>query len=180
MFYLSCPFFLFLLFLNLCLYLRLIVYSHCFKFLYLFAHFYLLFIPADSPSCGGDVTVYVSDIDQLRLPTLFILFLCLFLSSWPFQLYSINSSNNCLVSHCSAGLFFCLIGPFGYVSLYESLSQPWCNPLWLTGLKAPTNQQQPVECLQDRFTHRTAVAAPVPARRVNPSRWFPEFPLIPT
>ena len=27
----------------------------------------------------------------------------------------------------------------GIISLYESLLQPWYNPLWLTGLKAPTN-----------------------------------------
>ena len=36
--------------------------------------------------------------------------------------------------------YFCLIGPFKYVSLFESLPQPWCNPLWLTGFKAPSNQ----------------------------------------
>ena len=35
--------------------------------------------------------------------------------------------------------YICLIGLFKYVSLYESLLQPWCNPLWLNGLKAPTN-----------------------------------------
>ena len=40
-----------------------------------------------SPSRGGDVTVYVSDINQPSLPTLFILLLSLFLSSWPFRLY---------------------------------------------------------------------------------------------
>ena len=44
-------------------------------------------IPAGSPSRGGDVTVYVLDINQPSLPTLFILFLCLFLSPWSFQLY---------------------------------------------------------------------------------------------
>ena len=32
-------------------------------------------------------SVYVVDINQLSLPTLFILFWCLFLSLWPFQLY---------------------------------------------------------------------------------------------
>ena len=36
--------------------------------------------------------------------------------------------------------YFCLIGPFNHISLYESLPQPQCNSLWLTGLKAPTNQ----------------------------------------
>ena len=43
-------------------------------------------VPAGSPSRGGDVMVYVLDINQPSLPTLFILFLCLFLSLWPFQL----------------------------------------------------------------------------------------------
>ena len=46
-------------------------------------------VPAGSTSHGGDVTVYVKDINQPSLPTPFILFLCLFLSTWPFQLYFI-------------------------------------------------------------------------------------------
>ena len=52
----------------------------------------LLFIgvPAGSPSRGGDDTVYVLDINQPSLPTLLILFLCLFRSLWPFQLYFIR------------------------------------------------------------------------------------------
>ena len=44
---------------------------------------------AGSPSRGGDVSVYVFDISQPSLPTLFILFLCLFLSLWQFHLYFI-------------------------------------------------------------------------------------------
>ena len=32
---------------------------------------------------------FMSDINQPSLPTLFILFVVLFLSSWPFQLYFI-------------------------------------------------------------------------------------------
>ena len=35
--------------------------------------------------------------------------------------------------------YFCLIGPFNYPSVYEILPQPWFNPLWLTGCKAPAN-----------------------------------------
>ena len=57
---------------------------------------------------------------------------------------------NCILFHkvsrqlsvfslCSSGLLSALIGPFNYISVYESLFQPWYNPLWLTGLKAPTN-----------------------------------------
>ena len=44
---------------------------------------------AGSPSRGGDVTVYILDINQPSLPTLIILFLCLILSLWLFQLYFI-------------------------------------------------------------------------------------------
>ena len=40
-------------------------------------------------SSGGNVAVYVFDINQPSLPTPFILFLCLFLSLRPFQLYFI-------------------------------------------------------------------------------------------
>ena len=44
-------------------------------------------VPTGSSSRGGDVTVYVFNINQPSLPTPFTLFLCLFLSFWPFQLY---------------------------------------------------------------------------------------------
>ena len=46
-------------------------------------------VPADSPSRGGDGTVYVLDVKQPSLPTLFTLFLCLFLSLWSYQIYFI-------------------------------------------------------------------------------------------
>ena len=46
-------------------------------------------VPAGSPSRGGNVAVYVFDINQPSLPTLLILFLCLFLSLWPFEPYFI-------------------------------------------------------------------------------------------
>ena len=36
-------------------------------------------VPTGSPSSGGDVTVYVCDINQPSLPTLFYSFLYLFL-----------------------------------------------------------------------------------------------------
>ena len=74
-------------------------------------------------------------------PFLFILFLCLFLSLWPFQPYFI--SYILPTTHRFLALFFrsyfCLVGPFSYISFYESLPQHWYNPFWLTGLKAPTN-----------------------------------------
>ena len=50
-------------------------------------------VPPGSPSRGGDGAVYVFNINQPSLPTplkkIQILFLCLFLSVWPFQLYFI-------------------------------------------------------------------------------------------
>ena len=86
-------------------------------------------VPAGSPSPGGDVTVYVVEINQPSLPTLFTLFLCLFLSLWPFQLYFIPKFSRQLSVF---SLFFqsdlCLISPFNYVSLNESLLQPEYHP----------------------------------------------------
>ena len=49
-------------------------------------------------------------------------------------------------------LSLCLVGPLNYIPLYESLPQPCYNPLWLTGLKAPTNQ------IIMRKAHRVAFA----------------------
>ena len=44
-------------------------------------------VPTNSPSRGGDVTVYVFNVNQPSLPIPFTLFLCLYLSLLPFQLY---------------------------------------------------------------------------------------------
>ena len=55
-----------------------------------------------------DVAVCVFDIDQRSLPTTFILFLCLFLTLWPFRLYFIPKILHRLsaFSRCSCGLIF--------------------------------------------------------------------------
>ena len=76
--------------------------------------------PARSPSRGGDVTVYVLDIIQLGLPTLFLLFLCLFLSLWPFQLYFIPRilpTTLCFLFRFFWS-YFCLNCPFNYIFLF--------------------------------------------------------------
>ena len=82
------------------------------------------------------------DINQPSLPTsfFFILFLCLFLSLWPFQLYFIPKKFLITLRFLTPFFrsYFCLIGPFNYIPLYESLSRSGYNPLGLTGLKAPT------------------------------------------
>ena len=57
--------------------------------------------------------------------------------------HSINSPNHSPLSQSVLPVLFLpksVIGPFNYISLCESLHQPWYNPLWLTGLKAPTNE----------------------------------------
>ena len=74
----------------------------------------------------------------------FIPFLCLFLSSVydPFNCISFYKFSRQLsaFSFCSSTSYFCLIRSFQlYISLCESLIQPWCNRLWLTGLKVPAN-----------------------------------------
>ena len=58
-----------------------------------YSHIIVTFVPTDSPSHGVGATVYVWHKPthlSVSLPTPFlILFLCLFLSLWPFQLYLI-------------------------------------------------------------------------------------------
>ena len=99
--------------------------NHCYTSLSLLAHihvvgmFQFMFLTQTNWAC----------------PLLFSLFLCLFLSLWPFQLYFIQYVLP--TSRCSLTLFFwsyfCCVGPFNYTPLYGRY-----NPLWLTGLKAPT------------------------------------------
>ena len=69
---------------------------------------------------------FMSDITNRAYRLLFILFLCLFLSLWPFRLYFIPLIF--LTTLRFLTLFFqsylCFIGPFNYISLNESLLQP--------------------------------------------------------
>ena len=84
-------------------------------------------IPMGSPSHGGDVTVYVYNVNQPRLlppfysvPVSISIFMAL---STAF--HSINSPDNSLFSlSVLPVLFLCLIGRFNYMSLRESLLQP--------------------------------------------------------
>ena len=73
---------------------------------------FLSLVPTGSPSRGGDVMVYVFDINQPSLPTPFTLFMCLFLSLWLFQLYfSFHKSSRQMsaFSHCSSSLISALL-----------------------------------------------------------------------
>ena len=51
------------------------------------------YVPAGSPSRGGDVKVCVLDINQPSLPTHFTLFLCLYPSYGPFTCISFHKSS---------------------------------------------------------------------------------------
>ena len=61
-------------------------------------------------------------------------FLCLYCVYFcpcdPFNCISFHKFSRQLsvLSLCSSGPISCLIGPFSYISLYESLLQPWYNP----------------------------------------------------
>ena len=76
----------------------------------------VLTVPTGSPSRGGDVAVYVFDF-VINLPSVFV-FMAL---STVF--HSINSPNDSAFSLFFRS-YFCLIGPFNYISFYDCLPQP--------------------------------------------------------
>ena len=81
-------------------------------------------VPTGSPSCGGDVAVYVFDINQQSLPTLFysVLVSVSVLMALSTVFHSINSPDNSPLSHSVLLVLF--LSSFNYISLYESLPQP--------------------------------------------------------
>ena len=83
-------------------------------------------VPAGSPSRGGDVTVYVSDINQqsLPIPVYSVLVSVPVFITLSTVFHSINSSDNSPLSHSVLRSYLCLIGPFNFISLHESLCQP--------------------------------------------------------
>ena len=86
----------------------------------------LSLVPVGSPSRGGDVTVYVLDLNQPILLTLFysVLGSVSVFVALSTVFHSIRSPDNSPLSHSVPLVLFCLIGPFNYKSLYESLPQP--------------------------------------------------------
>ena len=102
---------------------------------------------------------------QRHTPTEFARFFCysvlvsisvfIFLS---IVFHSINSPDNSLLSH--SVLPVVILGYWSFqlytASLCESLHQPWYNQLWLTGLKAPTNELYIQTHLQDWSTVQTS------------------------
>ena len=96
--------------------------------------------PTGSPSCGGDAAVYVFDINQPSLSTPFysvLVSVCVFMA-FSTVFHSINSPDNSPLSHSVLLVLFLPNWSFWCITLHESLPQPR-YPLWLTGLKAPTN-----------------------------------------
>ena len=108
-----------------------------------------LSVPTGSPSRGGDVAVYVFDINQPSLPTPFFIILlfcsCVYFCSYlPFNCISFHkvswqlSAFSLWSSGLISALFKLLV--LSIIYLYKSLPQPWYNLVWFNGLKAPNNQ----------------------------------------
>ena len=96
-----------------------------------------------SPSRSGDVVIHIFYINQPSLLTPFLFCSCIcFCLYEPFHCISlpIDSPNNSLLSHSVLLVSSLPYWSFQLYILYQSLLQPWYNPLWLTGLKVPNNQ----------------------------------------
>ena len=85
-------------------------------------------VSAGSPSRGGDVAVYVFDINQPSLPTPFYFVLVSVSVFMALSTVFHSKKKNIPTTLRFLTLFFrsylCLIGPCNYMSLYESLLQP--------------------------------------------------------
>ena len=87
--------------------------------MYATAHMHQMKVLAGSSSRGGDVAVYVSDVNQLSLPTP-IFFLSVLVSVPVFLtlstvFHAINSPNNSPLSHSALPVLFL---PYWYFQLY--------------------------------------------------------------
>ena len=84
-------------------------------------------VPTGSPSRGGDVAVYVFDINELSLPTPFhsVLVSVSVFMALSTKLHSVNSPDNSSLSYSDLPVLFLPNWSFQlYVSFYESLPQP--------------------------------------------------------
>ena len=83
-------------------------------------------VPTGSPSHGGDIALYLLDINKLSLPTPFysvLVSVSVFIAlSTVFR--SIIPPTILRFLTLSFRSYFCLTGPFNSISLYESLLQP--------------------------------------------------------
>ena len=86
---------------------------------------YFLNVTADSPSCGGDVAVYVVDINQPSLPTPFysVLVSISVVMTLSTVFHSIKSLDNSPLSHSVLPVLFLNCWSFQlYISLWKSPS----------------------------------------------------------
>ena len=92
-------------------------------------------------SRGGDVTVYVLDLNQPISLTLLFYSCVSFCLYGPFNRISFHKFSRQLpaFSLSSSGLISALLVLSTIYLFMKSLPQPWYNPLWLTRLQAPTN-----------------------------------------
>ena len=83
-------------------------------------------VPVGSPSRGGDVVVYVFDINQPSLPTSFysVLVSVSVFMALSTVFHSINSPDNSPPSLSVLPVLFLPYRSFNYLSFYESLPQP--------------------------------------------------------
>ena len=98
-------------------------------------------VPVGSPSHGGDVTVYVWHKPP-ELAHSFLVCSCVYFCLYgPFNCISFHKFSRHLAAFLlySFGLISASSVPSAIDLFYESLPQPWYNPLWLTGLEPSTN-----------------------------------------
>ena len=84
----------------------------------------MICVPAGSPSCGGDVAVDVFDIKHPSSPTpYFALASISVFKALSTVFHYINFLDTLRFLTLFLRSYFCLIGLFRYISLYESLLQ---------------------------------------------------------
>ena len=90
-------------------------------------------VPEGSPSRGGNVAIYVFDINQPTLPAPFhsVLVSASVFVALSTVFHSINSPGSSPLSHSVFLVLFCLIGPFNYILAYESLPQLLYKSFWV-------------------------------------------------
>ena len=99
-------------------------------------------VSTGSRSRDGDVVVYVFHINQPSLPTPFysVLVSVSVFMTLSTVFHSLNFPNNSPLSHSVLPVLFLPHWSFQlYIFFNENLPHLWHNPLWKTGLKAPTN-----------------------------------------
>ena len=83
-----------------------------------------LLVPAGSPSCGGDVAVYDSDINQPSLPSPFysVLVSISVFMTLSTVFHSINSHDNFPLSHSVLPVFFLAVLVLSTICLFMKVS----------------------------------------------------------